>query len=87
MKTLSYRDAGFDGDGEFSGETEGEIIRQAAEYSFSEHNTPFTPEMAEKLSGQLKDDGESAGDSGTEGTGSAGTTDNNSGTDEAGGTE
>ena len=73
MKTLNCRDAGFDCDEQISGETEGEVISQAAEHAHTKHDTPVTPEMAEKLSGLIKDDGEAnAGDSGTKGTGSAG---------------
>ena len=60
MKSLRCSDAGFDCDGEIHGETDGEILRQAAEHAHVEHNVNVTPEMAEQLIALIRDD-EAAG--------------------------
>ena len=60
MKTLRCSDAGFDCQGEIQGETNEDILRQAAEHAHVEHNTNVTPEMAEQLIGLIRDD-EAAG--------------------------
>lgn len=60
MKTLRCSDAGFDCQGEIHGESEGEILRQAAEHAHVEHNTNVTPEMAEQLIALIRDDDEAA---------------------------
>lgn len=58
MKTLNCGDAGFDCEGKISGESEEEILSQAAEHARTEHNVEVTPEMADQLKTLIRDDQE-----------------------------
>lgn len=46
MRVLNCRDAGFDCDIQLTGETDDEIMSQAAEHLRTAHNIEATPEMA-----------------------------------------
>lgn len=56
MKTLYCRDAGFDCDEVIRGETEGEVLSQAATHAREVHGINPTPEIAEELSYLIKED-------------------------------
>ena len=55
-KTLNCRDVGVDCDATFTGETEEEIMTQAAEHARTAHGfDEITPELAEKARGAIQD--------------------------------
>ncbi len=55
-KTLNCRDVGVDCDASFTGETEAEIMAQAAEHARTEHGyDEIPPELAEKALGAIQD--------------------------------
>jgi len=55
-KTLNCRDVGVDCDATFTGETEAEIMAQAAEHAKTEHGLDeVPPELAEKARGAIQD--------------------------------
>ena len=56
MKTLHCNDAGFECDGVIRGESEEEILQQAAVHAKTEHNTEVTPELADQLKTLIKDE-------------------------------
>ena len=56
-KTVSCRDVGMDCDFVAKGETEQDILRQAAEHARTVHNmTEIPPDVAEKLRGAIRDE-------------------------------
>jgi predicted small metal-binding protein len=55
-KTLSCKDVGVDCDATFTGETEAEIMTQAAEHAKTAHGFDEIPaELAEKARGAIQD--------------------------------
>ncbi len=55
-KTLNCRDVGVDCDATFTGETEAEVMTQAAEHARTEHGfVEIPPEIAEKALGAIQD--------------------------------
>ena len=55
-KTLSCKDVGVDCDATFTGETEEEIMTQAAEHARTEHGfNEIPPELAEKARSAIQD--------------------------------
>lgn len=55
-KTLNCRDVGVDCDATFTGETEDEVMTQAAEHARSEHGFNEIPaELADKARGAIQD--------------------------------
>lgn len=56
MKTLHCNDAGFECAGVIRGESEEEILSQAAAHARAEHNTEVTPELADQLRTLIKDE-------------------------------
>ena len=56
MKVLHCREAGFDCEGVIRGETEEEILQQAAEHAQRDHNVSVTPELATQLRGLIRDE-------------------------------
>ena len=55
-KTLNCRDVGVDCDASFTGETEAEIMAQAAEHARTEHGLDEVPaELADKARGAIRD--------------------------------
>ena len=56
MKTLHCRDAGFDCEGIIRGNSEEEVINQAAKHALEVHGVSATPELAEKLKTLIKDE-------------------------------
>ena len=56
-KVVSCKDAGVECDFVIRGETEQDILRQAAEHARTAHNmTEIPPEVAEKLRGAIRDE-------------------------------
>lgn len=56
-KTLRCRDAGFDCPAEMRGETEEEVMRQAAEHARAAHNlNEISQEAAEKIRALIRDE-------------------------------
>lgn len=58
MKTLHCRDAGFDCEGVIRGNSEEEVLNQAAQHALEAHGVSATPELAEKLKTLIKDEKE-----------------------------
>ncbi|HZG26770.1 MAG TPA: DUF1059 domain-containing protein [Chitinophagaceae bacterium] len=56
MKILHCSDAGFNCEAVVKGETEDEIINQAAEHTRTVHNVELTPEMADEVKKLIKDE-------------------------------
>ncbi len=56
MKTLHCRDAGFDCQGVIRGNTEDEVMKQAAQHALDVHGVSVTPEMASQLRTLIKED-------------------------------
>ena len=55
-KTLSCKDVGVECDATFTGETEEDIMLQAAEHARTEHGfDEIPPELAEKARGAIQD--------------------------------
>ncbi len=55
-KTLNCRDVGVDCDASFTGETEEEIMTEAAEHARTEHGfNEIPPELVEKARGAIQD--------------------------------
>jgi len=55
-KTLSCKDVGVECDATFTGETEEEIMSQAADHARTEHGfDEIPPELAEKARGAIQD--------------------------------
>lgn len=55
-KTLNCRDVGVDCDATFTGETEDEVMTQAAEHARTEHGFNEIPaELADKARGAIQD--------------------------------
>jgi predicted small metal-binding protein len=58
MKTISCREAGFECDWIIKGQTEEEVINNAAEHAIKEHGVKsedITPEMKEKIRALVRD--------------------------------
>lgn len=56
-KVVSCKDAGVECDFVMRGETEQDILQQAAEHARTAHNmTEIPPEVAEKLRGAIRDE-------------------------------
>jgi len=58
MKTISCREAGFECDCIVKGQTEKEVINNAAEHAIKEHGVKsedITPEMKEKIRALVRD--------------------------------
>lgn len=58
MKTISCREAGFECDYIVKGQTEEEVINNAAEHAIKEHGVKsedITPEMKEKIRALVRD--------------------------------
>ena len=58
MKTISCREAGFECDWIVKGQTEEEVIKNAAEHAIKEHGAKsedITPEMKEKIRALVRD--------------------------------
>lgn len=56
-KVLNCRDVGFDCEGVIRAESEDEVMRQAAEHARTVHGVDeVTPEMAEQIRGQIRDE-------------------------------
>ena len=56
MKTLHCRDAGFDCEGVIKGNTEEEVLKQAAQHAKDVHGVSVTPQLAEQLRTLISDD-------------------------------
>jgi predicted small metal-binding protein len=56
MKTLHCSDAGFDCKAVVRGNTDEEILQQAAEHAKTVHHVEVTPEMAEQIKGLIKEE-------------------------------
>lgn len=56
MKHLKCSDVGFDCDHEIEAETEQEVLQKAAEHAKEVHNVVVTPDMAEQVKAQIRDD-------------------------------
>ncbi len=56
MKTLHCRDAGFDCEGIIRGNSEDEVLNQAALHALEVHGVSVTSELAEKLKTLIKDE-------------------------------
>lgn len=56
MKTLHCSDAGFDCTGVIKGNTEEEILQQAAEHARAIHQVEVTPEMAATIRTLIKEE-------------------------------
>ncbi len=56
MKTLNCRDAGFDCNAQIKGETDEEILTQAADHASTVHGVTVTPEVAESLKGLIHEE-------------------------------
>lgn len=56
MKTLHCRDAGFDCEGIIRAGTEEEVMTQAAKHALEVHDVKVTPEQAEQIRVQIKDE-------------------------------
>ena len=56
MKTLHCRDAGFDCEGVIRGNSEKEVLDQAAKHAQDVHGVSVTPEMAEQLKTLIRDE-------------------------------
>jgi predicted small metal-binding protein len=56
-KVLHCRDVGFDCEGVIRAETEDEVLQQAAAHAAADHGvTDVTPEMADQIRSQIKDE-------------------------------
>ena len=56
-KVLRCRDVGLECEGELRGETEEEMLRQAAEHARTTHNmTAMTPERVQKVRAAIRDE-------------------------------
>jgi len=56
-KVLHCRDVGFDCEGVIRAETEDEVLQQAAAHAAADHGvTDITPEMADQIRAQIKDE-------------------------------
>jgi predicted small metal-binding protein len=58
MKTISCREAGFECDWIVKGQTEEEVIKNAAKHAIKEHGVKsedITPEMKEKIRALVRD--------------------------------
>ncbi|MEO6453902.1 MAG: DUF1059 domain-containing protein [Ginsengibacter sp.] len=56
MKTLHCRDAGFDCEGIIRGNSDNEVLNEAAQHALEVHGVSVTPELAEKLKTLIKDE-------------------------------
>jgi len=56
MKTLHCSDAGFDCKAVVKGNTNEEVLQQAAEHARTVHQVEVTPEMAEQLKELIKEE-------------------------------
>ena len=56
MKTLHCSDAGFDCSAVVQANTEDEVLQRAAEHARTVHHVEVTPEMAEQIKTQIKDE-------------------------------
>ena len=56
MKTLHCRDAGFNCEGVIRGNSEDEVLDQAAKHALEVHGVSVTPELAEQLKTLVKDE-------------------------------
>lgn len=56
MKVLHCRDAGFDCNQVIRGESENEIMQQAAEHAQNVHGVQVTPEMAQQVKGLIHEE-------------------------------
>jgi predicted small metal-binding protein len=53
---LRCRDAGFDCDAEIRGQSEQEVMNQAAEHAQKAHGMQVTPEVAKQISSLIRDE-------------------------------
>ena len=56
MKVLRCREAGFDCDAEFRGQSEQEVMNQAAEHAHEVHRIQITPDVAKKIKDLVRDE-------------------------------
>ena len=56
MKTLHCSDAGFDCKGVIRGNSEEEVLTQAAQHAREVHGVEVTPEMADQLKSLIKEE-------------------------------
>jgi predicted small metal-binding protein len=56
MRVLRCRDVGFDCEGEVRGQSDDEVLSQAAEHALATHNVTVTPEMAESIRAKIKEE-------------------------------
>jgi predicted small metal-binding protein len=56
VKVLRCYDAGFDCDAEFRGQSEQEVMDQAAEHAQKAHGLQVTPELAKQISSLIRDE-------------------------------
>ena len=56
MKTLHCRDAGFDCEGVIKGNTQEEVLKQAAQHAQDVHGVSVTPQLADQLKTLIKDE-------------------------------
>ena len=56
MKVLRCRDVGFDCDGEIRGQSEEEVLRQAAEHTQTQHGFKVTPDFAAQVKPHIIDE-------------------------------
>ncbi|MFN2440221.1 MAG: DUF1059 domain-containing protein [Chitinophagaceae bacterium] len=56
MKKLHCRDAGFDCEGVILGNSEDDVLNQAAQHALEVHGVSVTPELAEQLKTLIKDE-------------------------------
>jgi predicted small metal-binding protein len=56
MKTLHCRDAGFDCEGVIKGNTQEEVLQQAAQHAQEVHGVSVTPQLADQLKTLIKDE-------------------------------
>lgn len=56
MKHLKCSDVGFDCDYEITAETEQEVLEEAAEHAKEVHNVVVTPDLAEQVKAQIRDE-------------------------------
>jgi predicted small metal-binding protein len=56
MKVLRCRDVGFDCERVIRAKTEREVLRQAAVHASGIHHIQVTPEMAQQVSGLIRDE-------------------------------
>ena len=56
MKVLRCKDVGFDCPAEIRAESEDEVLQQAAQHAQQAHNLQVTPELAEQVKSQIREE-------------------------------